>query len=235
MGAKVEIMEADDWMVQGQRIRQRGKELQKQGRKVYVARVGNEDRLGLYACAYVQALVEIIEQARRLELKIDEIWVCSFDATQAGLAIALKHLTSAIRLVGLPALPDPVTPGWTFPESIAHIANECAQILELPTRLAPDEIVSIADYVGPGYGVLTKEAREAILLVGRTDALLLDPVYTSKAMAGLIDHVRRGMIPADRNVVFIHTGGLPALFAYADALQLDEKIESPEVNQGVHP
>ena len=62
-------------------------------------------------------------------------------------------------------------------------------------------------------------------MAGRYEGLLLDPVYTSKAMAGLIDHVRRGLVPAGRNVVFLHTGGLPALFAYADSLALDEALE----------
>lgn len=224
VGAQVEFFEGDDWVVQGERIRQRGRELAGQGKKVYVARVGNESRLGLYACGYARAFVEIVEQAESLDLKIDEIWVCSADATQAGLAIALKHLESPVRLVGLPAMPNPVTPSWTFSESIAHIGNECAEILELPTRLTPEEIISLVDYVGPDYGVVTDEAREAMQLVGGSDGLLLDPVYTSKAMAGLIDHVRQGLIASDRKIIFVHTGGIPALFAYSDSLALEELL-----------
>jgi D-cysteine desulfhydrase family pyridoxal phosphate-dependent enzyme len=225
VGAQVEVFEGEDWTVQGKRIRQRGKELEAQGKRVYVARLGDESRLGLYACGYAQAFVEMVEQAEDLNLKIDEIWVCSSDTTQAGLAIALKHLESPIRLIGLPALPDPITPGWTFPECISHIGNECAEILGLPTRLTPDEIISTVDYVGPGYAVVTDEGKEAMRLVGRSDGLLLDPVYTSKAMAGLIDHVRRGLIDPGRKVLFIHTGGLPALFAYSDSLALEELLE----------
>ena len=72
--------------------------------------------------------------------------------------------------------------------------------------------------------MLTNEAKEAMQLVGRSDGLLLDPVYTSKAMAGLIDHIRRGLIDSERSVVFIHTGGLPALFAYAPSLGLEELL-----------
>ncbi len=123
--------------------------------------------------------------------------------------------------MGLPAVPQPIAPGWTFAECISAFGNECAEILGLPTRLLPDDITSIVDYVGPGYGMLTDAARDAIRLAGRCDGLLLDPVYTSKAMAGLIDHVRRGLIASDRTVVFVHTGGLPALFAYADSLELE--------------
>lgn len=224
VGAKVEIIEGIEWAEHGERIRERAKELEARGRRVYVGRVGDESRLGRYAVAYAHAFVEIVEQAEQLDLTIDEIWMSSSDATQAGLAIAAKHCQSPVRLVGLPAVPQPIAPGWTFAECISSFGNECAEILGLPTRLEPDDITSIVDYVGPGYGALTESAREAIQLAGRCDALLLDPVYTSKAMAGLVDHVRRGLLASDRTIVFLHTGGLPALFAYADSLGLESLL-----------
>lgn len=223
-GAKVQIIDAKDWMDQGERIREHARKLQKQGKKVCVARVGNESRLGLYACAYAHAFVEMIEQADALGLRMDEIWVCSSDTTQGGLGIALKHVQCPARLVGVPSLPRPITPGYTFPQCISGIGNECAEILGLNTRLQLSDIISVLDYVGPGYGILTDQALEAMRLAGRCDALILDPVYTSKAMAGLIDHVRRGLIPAGKKVVFVHTGGLPALFAYAETLGLESLI-----------
>lgn len=221
MGASVEMIEGIDWVEHGERIRERARELEAQGKRVHTGRVGDETSLGKYAVAYVHAFVELVEQAEELELTIDEIWMSSSDATQAGLAIAAKHCESHVRLVGLPAVPQPISPGWTFPECIASHGNECAEILGLPTRLVPDDITSIVDYVGPGYGVLTDAGRDAMRLVGRCDGLLLDPVYTSKAMAGLIDYARRGLIAPDRTIVFLHTGGLPALFAYADSLGLE--------------
>ena len=235
LGAQVELIEGDDWVVQAERVRKRGKELEAQGKRVHVARVGDESRLGLYACGYAQGFVEIIEQAETLDLKIDEIWVCSSDATQAGLAMAIKHLESPIRLVGLPAVPEPLMPGWTFGECISHHGNQCAEILGLPTRLTPEEIISVVDYVGPDYGVATDTARKAMRLVARSDGLLLDPVYTSKAMAGLIDHVQRGLIDSGRNVIFVHTGGLPALFAYADALALEDLLPAAQLSHRSHP
>lgn len=221
VGAKIETIEGVEWAEHGERIRERARELEAKGKKVYVGRVGDESRLGRYAVAYAHAFVELVEQAEQLDLTIDEIWMSSSDATQAGLAIAGKHCESPVRLVGLPAVPQPIRPGWTFPECISSFGNECAEILGLPTRLEPDDITSIVDYVGPGYGVLTDAARAAMQLAGRCDALLLDPVYTSKAMAGLIDHVQRGLVARDHTVVFLHTGGLPALFAYADSLGLE--------------
>ena len=126
----------------------------------------------------------------------------------------------------VPALPDPVTPGQTFAQCMTNIGNQCAEILGLPTRLVPEDIINLTTYVGPGYAVLTDEAREAMRLVGRTEGLLLDPVYTAKAMAGLIDHIRRGLIGKEANVVFLHTGGLPALFAYAETLGLEDLLHA---------
>ncbi|MBI2195323.1 MAG: pyridoxal-phosphate dependent enzyme [Planctomycetes bacterium] len=223
-GAKVQIVDVPDWVAQGESIRQYARKLQQQGRRVYVARVGDESRLGLYACAYAHAFAEIIEQAEAAKLKIDEMWVCSSDTTQGGLAIALKHIQSSIRLVGVPALAKPITPGYTFPECISAIGNECAEILALPTRLQPGDITSVLDYVGPGYGILTDAAREAMRMAGRSDAIILDPVYTSKTLAGLIDHIRRGRLRTGQKVLFLHTGGLPALFAYADTLGLQDLL-----------
>lgn len=222
LGAQIEFIQCDSWSSQGDRIRNLASKLETQGKRVYVARLGNESGLGRYACGYVQACVEILNQAEQLNLKIDQMWVCSSDATQAGLAIALKHVGSSIRLVGIPAVRKPILPNWSFGECIAHHGNECAEILGLQTRLAPEEIISILDYVGPDYGVPTEQSLEAMHLAARSDAILLDPVYTSKTMAGLIDHIRKGLIPSAQNVLFIHTGGLPALFAYADEMGLEQ-------------
>ncbi len=227
VGARVELVEDEgSWEDLGARIRAKGRELTALGRKVLVARVGDESGIGLSAVGYVAATLELLDQAEEGQIRIDEIWVCSTDSTQAGLALALKHLRSPVRVVGLPALPAPVTAGWTFEECLSSVATECGALLGLETAVEPSEIVSKVDYVGPGYAVLTEGAREAMLMAGRHEGLLLDPVYTSKAMAGLIDHVRKGLIPAGRNVVFLHTGGLPALFAYADSLALDEALDS---------
>lgn len=110
------------------------------------------------------------------------------------------------------------------PEKIERakgIANEAATRLGLPDRLEVTDLVTDQGYIGEGYGIPTAEALEAIELVAKTEAILLDPCYTSKAMAALIDHVRRGELSPNETVVFLHTGGMPALFTpgFADALQ----------------
>ena len=93
-----------------------------------------------------------------------------------------------------------------------------AKILDLSAVINPEEIISSEDYVGPRYGVVTHQSNEALRLVAETEGIFLDPVYSSKAMAGLIDHIRKGKLQKSDNVVFIHTGGNPSLFAYEPEL-----------------
>ena len=103
-------------------------------------------------------------------------------------------------------------------EITADIANQAAEMLGADVRIAPNEIENLDGYIGDGYAIPSREGLDAMRLAARTDALLLDPVYTSKALAGLIDHVKRGELTRDDTVIFVHTGGLPANFAYRDAI-----------------
>ena len=93
-------------------------------------------------------------------------------------------------------------------------------MLQCDLELSPSDILSSDEYIGERYGVLTQEGRDALKLVAETEGIFLDPVYTSKAMAGMIDQIRKGIITKNETVGFIHTGGLPALFAYAEDLML---------------
>src|SRR5439155_2283902 len=101
---------------------------------------------------------------------------------------------------------------------MASIASATARELGLPLEFEASEVTLHEEYVGPAYGVVTRESKAAVELLARTEGILLDPVYTGKAMAGLIDHIRRGVVPPGSAVVFIHTGGTPALFAYAEEM-----------------
>ena len=101
---------------------------------------------------------------------------------------------------------------------MAQVAAELAAMIERPAAFDAGD-VEVSDAVhAPGYGRLNDAVREAMALAARHEALLLDPVYTGKAMAGLVAHVRAGRIAAGSRVLFVHTGGLPAIFAYADQL-----------------
>jgi 1-aminocyclopropane-1-carboxylate deaminase/D-cysteine desulfhydrase-like pyridoxal-dependent ACC family enzyme len=101
---------------------------------------------------------------------------------------------------------------------MAQTVNRAAELLGLPHRLAANELDITQDFIGLGYGAVTAEGWEATDLLARTEGVLLDPVYTAKAMAGLMHDIRRRRLAADETVVFIHTGGLPAVFAYRDEL-----------------
>jgi 1-aminocyclopropane-1-carboxylate deaminase/D-cysteine desulfhydrase-like pyridoxal-dependent ACC family enzyme len=130
--------------------------------------------------------------------------------TQGGLVLGAKLFSAAYQIVG-------VSPGGRAEgvrASCLRAATEGARLLGLATALAESDFVVHDEYVGPGYAVPTEASNEAIRLFAQTEGLIIDPVYTAKAAAGLIDHVRSGRIPRDATVVFLHTGGTPALFAY---------------------
>jgi len=101
---------------------------------------------------------------------------------------------------------------------VSSTANAAAELLDLNARFTPTDVHTLHDYVGPGYAIPSAEGLAAMRLAARTDAILLDPVYTGKAMAALIDHVHKGRLTAADTVIFLHTGGLPATFAYRDAI-----------------
>jgi 1-aminocyclopropane-1-carboxylate deaminase/D-cysteine desulfhydrase-like pyridoxal-dependent ACC family enzyme len=112
----------------------------------------------------------------------------------------------------------PIRWPWDTPADLAEVANQTAILLGLPHRVTSRDIDIREDYVGPDYGAVTPSGREALDLLARTEGVLLDPAYTSKAMAGLIDDVRSGRVEPRQPLVFLHTGGTPAVFAYRDEL-----------------
>ncbi len=135
--------------------------------------------------------------------------------TQAGLTLGAKWCDAGYRVYGVA-----VSGGESFKrERALRIANEAASLAEIPTRVTLDDLFTDQGYIGEGYGIPTKECIDAIRLLAETEGILLDPVYTAKAMACLIDHARTGELDPASAVVFLHTGGVPALFAHADRLR----------------
>jgi len=189
------------------------KELQKEGHVPYVIPSGASYSVG--AVAYVNAMLELLTQARDANLKIDYIvHAAGSGGTQAGLILANKALKSRIRVLGICVEPE----GDWLAKKTVEIANEDAKLLDFRVTVKPSDVALIEDYTGK-YGVLTSEILEAIKLVAQTEGILLDPVYTGKAMAGLIDMIKKKRFKKDENVVFIHTGGSPVLFAYKKELR----------------
>jgi 1-aminocyclopropane-1-carboxylate deaminase/D-cysteine desulfhydrase-like pyridoxal-dependent ACC family enzyme len=97
-----------------------------------------------------------------------------------------------------------------------RIAREAAEILGAPSSVTAEDLINDENYIGPGYGIATPGCVEAIHVLACSEGIVLDPVYTGKAMAGMIDHIRRGEIDPGETVLFLHTGGTPALFAHVD-------------------
>ena len=168
--------------------------------------------------AYIDGFLELWGQLRERDIRPDAVYLCSGAHTHVGLVVASKALGLDLRFVGLsPSARDDAETA----RRLAGLAAEQCEVLGLDLDVTARDIESYAEFVGPGYGVVTDASREALKLVARTEGILLDPCYTGKAMSGLIAHIRRGWWSADHTIVFIHTGGTPALFAYSDELGLD--------------
>jgi len=130
--------------------------------------------------------------------------------TQAGLVLGLKHLRTDCKVIGMSIVRNEDVAKAAVIEKI----DAASDFLGLGTKVTPDEFEIDDAYRGEGYGTVTKESIDAIRLVAETEGIFLDPVYTSKAMAGFVDLVKKGRFKSTDTVVFMHTGGIPVLFAY---------------------
>lgn len=173
------------------------------------------DARAFRAIAYVEGAIELAEQMEAQAVRADALYLCSGAYTHVGLVVAFKALGIDLPIVGVSPTPRDDA---LAAQAHAELARECAQILGLSLDFTPEDFESYAEFVGPEYGVLTEQSRDAIQLLARTEGLLLDPSYTGKAMAGLLTHIEAGRWHEGQALIFVHTGGTPALFAYADAL-----------------
>jgi L-cysteate sulfo-lyase len=190
----------------------RADELRTQGRRPYVIPGGGSNAVG--ALGYVTAALELVEQANVAGLDIDLLVTATGSTgTQAGLVAGLEGCRSGIPVLGICVR----SPKTVQEDRVFTLAQRTADLLGVPGSVARERVVANADYVGGGYGVPTDGMMEALELAARHEGLLLDPVYSGKALAGLIDLVRRGRFSAQQNIVFLHTGGVAGLFGYVHA------------------
>ena len=167
------------------------------------------------AMGYALAVAEMAEQMARVGEKIDVIVGCSGSCTQPGMIFGNKVLDIGARVYGI----APIEWSYDVLEAFLVILNKMAELLELDIDFSRDDVWNSSDYIGKdGYGYCSKAGNEALRLMATTEGVLLDPIYTGKALSGLIDLVKKGEIGADETVVFLHTGGTPALFAYTQEL-----------------
>jgi D-cysteine desulfhydrase family pyridoxal phosphate-dependent enzyme len=217
LGADVAIVAGEDLQQLSPLLEEKAQALKRQGRRPYLMNLFGLPTLSLSAVGYVNAFLELDTQLQQQDLEADYIYLAGANITPAGLALGAKALGCKTKVIGITPI------HWDEDRStdIARIASATAERLGLDVTFRPEEIHNEDGYVGEGYGVMTPECRQAIKLVAQTEGIILDPVYSSKAMAGLIDHIRRKTISENETVVFLHTGGTPALFAYAEDLQLE--------------
>lgn len=186
-------------------------ELKAQGKKPYVIPVGGSNVTG--ALGYVDCAQELLTQFAEVGLDVSMIVVPNGSAgMQAGIVAGLHGAGSQIPVVGIN-----VSRSQEDQEpKIIGLVDEVASFLELPP-VPRERSLGLGDYVGTGYALPTPEMVEAVRLFAMAEGILLDPVYTGKAAAGLIDLIRQGHFGAEENVVFIHSGGVPGLYARAGA------------------
>lgn len=190
-------------------------ELAAAGANPYIVGMGATRTLVRAAVAYVGAFLEIVEAClQHQKPPPDWVYTTSQGGTQAGLQVGAILLDVPTRVVGInPMRSD--QEAYIPPLEIADLVNEACVLLGAPQRVGEADVENLTDYVGPGYGLPSPRGREAMALLAASEGILLDPIYSCKGFSGLIDHIRKGRLAPDERVVFVHTGGTPAMFAYA--------------------
>ncbi len=185
------------------------KQLREQGRSPYIVPYGVSNALG--AVGYASTALEIAEQAAKADFKPTAVVHCTGSAgTQAGLIVGGSICLPDTKIIGIDIDAEPER----VYEDVAKIGKDAAALLDVPFDEARVEV--IAGHAGPAYGIPHQATWDAIFLAGKLEAMVLDPVYTGKALAGLIAIIKEGRWTRKDNIVFIHTGGTPAVFAYAE-------------------
>jgi L-cysteate sulfo-lyase len=189
-------------------------QLRAKGRKTYIIPGGGSNALG--ALGYVTAALELADQAMNMGLNIDELVHATGSAgTQAGLVVGMEGARTQIPVLGIGVR----APRQPQEDKVFMLAQQTADLLRVPGSVSRDKVVANCDYIGEGYGIPTPSMMEAVTMLARLEGILLDPVYSGKGMAGLIDLVRKGHYRKGQNIVFLHTGGAVGLYGYMHAFE----------------
>jgi len=189
-------------------------ELREQGHNPYVIPGGGSNAIG--ALGYVACAEELLYQSSQQRLRIDHVvHATGSTGTQAGLVAGFTATHSAVPVLGISVR----APKDKQEENVWNLATRTRELLGVPGDLPREAVVANSDYVGDGYGLPTDGMLEALHLLAQHEGILLDPVYSGKGMAGLIDLIRKGHFRKDDNVVFIHTGGAAGLFGYRQVFE----------------
>ncbi len=207
LGAKIVFVEGDrDAMAV--KMDEMAADLRAQGRNPSVIHLGGSVPVG--CLGFVAGFLELLEQLYVLGTSVDHLFVTAGSmGTAAGIVLGAEATQSGmeIHLVSVSPSAEQVR------EETLRLARETAELLGWRVDLDPDRLHVYGDYIGEGYAIPTESGRRAIKAVARSEGIILDPVYTGKTMAGLIDQVEKGRFSQGETVLFWHTGGLPGLFA----------------------
>ena len=188
--------------------------LRAEGKKPYVIPGGASNKIG--ALGYVSCAEEVLRQLFETGLRIEHMVVPSGSAgTHAGIIAGMIGNNAGIPVTGIGVNRKKEAQQ----AAVLKLAQETLDYIGTGVTMPAEAVVAFDDYVGPGYSLPTDGMVEAVKLLASTESILLDPVYSGKAMAGLIDLVRKDYFPEGSNVLFLHTGGSPALFAYLDTFR----------------
>jgi L-cysteate sulfo-lyase len=191
-------------------------EVRASGGTPYIIPGGASNPVG--ALGYVGCAEELLQQCEAQDVAFDHVVLASGSAgTHAGMAVGLRASGSDLPILGI---------GVNVPRDeqeakVWDLACATADYIDRPGCVSRQDIVADCSYVGAGYGEPTEGMNEAVLMLARTEGLLFDPVYSGKALAGMIDYIRAGRFTPGQKIVFLHTGGVAGLFAYADILAID--------------
>jgi D-cysteine desulfhydrase family pyridoxal phosphate-dependent enzyme len=192
----------------------------KEGLKPYLVPYGGSNATG--ALGYAFAMKELMEQEANADWIV---FATSSGGTHAGLVLGQRMFGYGGKVLGISV---DESEEW-LKRNVSEVASLTSKKLGKRIAFTPDEVLANDNYCSPGYGVLTEAEREAIHLFATYEGVLLDPVYTGRAAAGMIDLIRKGFFKNDESVLFLHTGGQPALFA--DQYANDRKFQQKQINR----
>ena len=223
LGAEIRFIEDATVKQMEDAMRAEADKLREEGWKPYVIPIGGSTPLG--DLGYVQCMKELAEQLEP-EDRSPLVFVAVGSAgTLAGCALGLRLFLPEAELIGISVAGK----SKRMRESAARNANESAKLIGVDETFTPDDLRVDEDYYGECYGVPSEAGNKAVMLAAQTEAIILDPVYTGKAMSGLIDLAKCKLIDTDRTVVFVHTGGSPGLMAFEDQFRNYAKFKKVEL------
>jgi 1-aminocyclopropane-1-carboxylate deaminase/D-cysteine desulfhydrase-like pyridoxal-dependent ACC family enzyme len=191
------------------RMNEVAEELERKGERVYKIPLGCSDEIG--SCGLVGAMEEVYKQQKQMGLAFDSILIASSSGgTQAGLEVGKRLFDmEKLRIMGISS----DEPAEKIKRSIIDIVQSMFFNMELDNQIDDSDLYVDENYIGEGYGIPTDKSEEASRLFSQAEGILLDPIYTGKVGAALIDYCRNGVFKPDNHVLFWHTGGLMALFS----------------------